>query len=98
MTINKTENNGTVTFSLCGWLDTQSSEELEKELQKLEKTDNLIFDFDKIEFISSSGLREVVSAYKKQKANGGSFKVINTSNEVMDVFKMTDFDNKLDIS
>ena len=55
-----------------------------------------VFDFAKLEYISSAGLRQVVSAYKKMSCKDG-FKIINVSDEVFDVFKLTGFDQKINI-
>lgn len=79
-------------------MDTQSSPMLGAEIDSLSGIDTIVLDFEKLEYISSSGLREVVSAYKKMKAHNGSFSVINVGSEVMDVFKLTGFDKKLNIS
>lgn len=97
MKITKTMENNKVTLFVEGWLDTQSSPELAGEIRELSDPESLILDFEKLEYISSSGLREVVSAYKKMKSVGGDFAVINVSSEVMDVFRLTSFDKKLDI-
>ena len=97
MTITKTVENNVAILFVEGWLDTQSSPELGKEVEGLSGIEGLVLDFEKLEYISSSGLREVVSAYKKMKSANGSFSVINVSSEVMDVFKLTGFDKKLDI-
>lgn len=97
MTITKKNENGKTILSVEGWLDTQSSPELGKEINSLSDIKNLVLDFEKLEYISSSGLREVVSAYKKMKEKGGDFSIINVSSEVMDVFKLTGFDKRLDI-
>lgn len=93
----KTENNTTILF-IEGWLDTQSSPRLHSEIDSLAEINNLVLDFEKLEYISSSGLREVVSAYKKTKNAGGTFSIINVSEEVMDVFRLTNFDKKLEIT
>lgn len=97
MTITKTVENNVAILFVEGWLDTQSSPELGKEVEGLSDVEGLVLDFEKLEYISSSGLREVVSAYKKMKSENGIFSVINVSSEVMDVFKLTGFDKKLDI-
>ena len=63
----------------------------------LSDINSLILDFEKLEYIASAGLREVVSAYKKLKSVNGDFSIIHVSSEVMDVFKLTGFDQKIDI-
>lgn len=98
MEILKTNENNVMTIKLEGWLDTQSAPELAKEIESLEGVSSLVLDFDKLEYISSSGLRVVVSAYKKMTSINGDFSVINVSSEVMDVFKLTGIDSKLNIS
>ena len=54
------------TMEIIGWLDTQTAPQLGEELSKLsDDITSLVFDFAKLEYISSAGLRQVVSAYKK---------------------------------
>ncbi|MEI3210925.1 MAG: STAS domain-containing protein [Lachnospiraceae bacterium] len=55
-----------------------------------------MFDFAKLEYISSAGLRQVISAYKKMAGKDG-FKIIHVSDEVLDVFRLTGFDQKIQI-
>lgn len=97
MTITKTMENNTAVLLVEGWLDTKSSPELGNEIHALSDIEGLVLDFEKLEYIASSGLREVVSAYKKMKSMNGTFSVINVSNEVMDVFSLAGLDKKLDI-
>ena len=92
--ISRTEGNK-VTMEITGWLDTQTAPQLEEELSKLsDEATSLVFDFAKLEYISSAGLRQVVAAYKKMHQKEG-FKIINISDEVYDVFKLTGFDQKI---
>lgn len=85
------------TMEIIGWLDTQTAPQLGEELSKLsDDITSLVFDFAKLEYISSAGLRQVVSAYKKMSCKDG-FKIINVSDEVFDVFKLTGFDQKINI-
>ena len=86
-----------VTMEIVGWLDTQTAPQLEAELSKLtDEITSLVFDFAKLEYISSAGLRQVIAAYKKMQNKDG-FKIINVSDEVFDVFSLTGFDQKIDI-
>ena len=92
--ISRTEGNK-VTMEITGWLDTQTAPQLEEELSKLsDEATSLVFDFANLEYISSAGLRQVVAAYKKMQQKEG-FKIINISDEVYDVFKLTGFDQKI---
>lgn len=94
--ISKTDANK-ATMEIIGWLDTQTAPQLEEELSKLDEgITSLVFDFAQLEYISSAGLRQVVAAYKKMASKDG-FKIINASDEILDVFKLTGFDKKIDI-
>ena len=94
--ITKTEENK-VTMEISGWLDTQTAPQLEEALSELDDSvTSLVFDFAKLEYISSAGLRQVVAAYKKMSDKEG-FKIINISDEIFDVFRLTGFGQKLNI-
>lgn len=97
MTITKVNNDNQIIIRLEGWLDVETTVELAKYMGELEATKDLVFDFEKLEYISSSGVREVIASYKRQKEAEGVFKVINVNPEVMDVFSMTGLDKKLNI-
>lgn len=97
MTITKTMENDKAILSVEGWLDTNSSPELGREIEALSDIESLILDFDKLEYIASAGLRIIILAYKKLKSMNGEFSIINVSSEVMDVFKLTGFDQNFDI-
>lgn len=94
--VNKAE--GTkMTMEISGWLDTQTAPQLEEALSALDDSvTSLVFDFAKLEYISSAGLRQVIAAYKKM-ADKDGFKIINISDEVYDVFKLTGFYQKINI-
>ena len=95
MTIEKIINGTEVIFKLEGWLDTQTSPQLGIELDALsDDADSLVLDMKRLEYISSAGLRQIVAAHKKMK---GALTVMNVSPEILDVFKMTGFDKKLNI-
>lgn len=98
MTITQQTKDNTTTLFIEGWLDTQASPQLGEAVSAVNNSHNLILDFDKLEYISSSGLREIVSAYKMVTAAGCKFSIVNVGADVMDVFKLTNFDKKLDIS
>ena len=97
MTINKSENGSAMTISLEGRLDTTTSPALEKELNEvLPKINELVFDFSKLEYISSAGLRVLLTAHKTMSRKGG-MKVTNVNEIVQEVFDVTGFSDILTI-
>ncbi|MBQ2593502.1 MAG: STAS domain-containing protein [Candidatus Riflebacteria bacterium] len=93
--IEKEINGNVAVMKLEGWLDTQTTAEFGKALDALESNiDELILDFEKLEYTSSAGLRQIVAAHKKM---NGKLTVKNICSEIMDVFKMTGFDKRLHI-
>ena len=89
MKIYTNNENGMLTISLEGRLDTATLPELEVLLkEKMDDADAIIFDFEKLEYISSAGLRVLLFAQKKMK---NSMKLINVCELVMEVFELTGF-------
>ena len=94
--ITRTDGNK-VTMEISGWLDTQTAPQLEKELSGLDDSvRSLVFDFSKLEYISSAGIRQIISAYKKMAGKDG-FKIVHVSDEVFEVFQLTGLDQKIQI-
>ena len=78
-------------IEVVGRLDTITAPSLDKTINEdLGDTKNLVLDFKGMGYISSAGLRVLLSAQKKMQKIG-SMKVINVCEEVMDVFEMTGF-------
>lgn len=96
MTIDKKLDGNTLTITLDGRLDTNTAPDLEKEITSLDGVEKLIFDFEKLEYISSSGLRIILSLQKIMN-NQGSMIVKNVRPEVKDVFDITGFSDILTI-
>ncbi len=91
MTIDKKLNGTSLVIALEGRLDTMTSPQLEEELKtSLEGITDLTFDFEKLEYISSAGLRVLLYAQKVMNKQG-SMKVIHASEPVLDVFDVTGF-------
>ena len=85
------------TIDIVGRLDTTTAPSLEKMLNEdVGESKNLIFDFKGLEYISSAGLRVLLSAQKRMQKIG-SMKVINVCEEVMEVFEITGFADILTI-
>ena len=82
-------------LALEGWLDTQAAPELAKAIEELgEETTELVLEMKGCEYISSSGVRQIVAAHKKM---NGHMVIRNAGNDVLDVLKMTGVARKLTI-
>ena len=91
MTIEIKRNEETTTIELGGRLDTTTAPALDKTINEdITNTKNLILDIKGLEYISSAGLRVLLSAQKKMQKIG-SMKVTNVCEAVMEVFEMTGF-------
>lgn len=93
MNIVRTQNESAVTLALSGRLDTVTQAELAAELEKVfaaGKAD-LVFDLTALEYISSAGLRVLLSAQKKVKALGAKMKIAGANATVKEIFEVTGF-------
>lgn len=98
MEISKTVDGTAVMLSLSGWLDTGSAPQLQAAVAEIgAEVKDLVLDFEGVEYVSSSGLREVVLAERKMRRAGGTFTLIRVPLGVMDVFRMTGLDKRLNI-
>lgn len=97
MTIEVNRNAEEVVIGVVGRLDTTTSPTLEKSInEEVLNAKNLILDMKGLDYISSAGLRVLLSAQKKMQQIG-SMKVINVCEQVMEVFEMTGFADILTI-
>ena len=97
LNITKTVEETGICFALEGRLDTITSPELEKELKEsIGDKSELVFDFENLEYISSAGLRVLLSAQKIMNKQG-SMVVKNVNETVMEVFEVTGFSDILTI-
>ena len=97
LNINKKAENGALTVALEGRLDTMTAPELEAELNNsLSGADSLTLDFSKLDYISSAGLRVLLSAHKAMIAKGG-MTITNVNEVVQEVFEVTGFADILTI-
>lgn len=88
MQIEKRQEGGRVTFALSGRLDTNTSPEFESEL-KLDGVTEVVFDFSNLEYISSAGLRVLMTVQKAMMACGGGMTIAKPNAMVKDVLDMT---------
>ena len=97
LNIQKTIENETANVALEGRLDTVTAPDLEKTLKEiLPGLKSLVFDFEKLDYISSAGLRVLLSAQKAMNALGG-MQVKNVNETVMEIFEVTGFSDILTI-
>ena len=81
---------------LEGRLDTNTSGELENKISELEGIDELIINLEKLYYISSAGLRVLLSMQKIMNKQG-SMKIVNATDTVKDIFDVTGFSDILTI-
>ena len=97
MNITKNLNGTTLEIALEGRLDTMTAPELEAELNKeMGSADSLVLDFSRLDYISSAGLRVLLSAHRIMSCKGG-MKVTNVNEIVREVMEVTGFTDILTI-
>lgn len=91
MNIIKNVNGSSMEVVLEGRLDTATSPELESALKdSLNDITDLTFNMEKLEYISSSGLR-VLLATQKTMNKKGNMKIVNANEMIMEIFDVTGF-------
>ena len=91
MTIEIKKNAKEVMLEIVGRLDTTTAPMLDKTINEdLQEVETLVLDLKGLEYISSAGLRVLLSAQKKMQKIG-SMKLKNVCEEVMEVFEITGF-------
>ncbi|AUB56114.1 MULTISPECIES: STAS domain-containing protein [Methanobacterium] len=97
MNIEKTREGNKLTIKLDGRLDTNTAPELEKELKEaLPGVGDLVFDFSDLKYISSAGLRLILSTQKTMNQQG-TLVIENVNDMVMEIFETTGFSDVLTI-
>lgn len=82
----------TLTIAVEGRLDAQTSTEFGNVVkEQTGGAKKLVFDFDKLEYISSTGLRVLLSAQKEMNKRGGSMKLVNLNDVVYEIMKAVGF-------
>ncbi|MBR2787364.1 MAG: STAS domain-containing protein [Clostridia bacterium] len=91
MNINKTIEGKNIIINVVGRLDTNTSPVLESDIADIENYENVTFDFEKLDYISSAGLRVLLSAQKRMNKINGTLEIKNCNETVKDVFDITGF-------
>jgi anti-sigma B factor antagonist len=85
---------------IVGNLDTNTSPEAENQLTKLmdQGVKKIVINFDKLDYISSSGLRVFLAASKRIKSEEGDIRICNLNEIVQEVFDISGFSTILNVS
>lgn len=98
MRIEREKQEEKLTLKLGGRLDTSTAPILQETVEKeLEDVTELGLDMEKLEYVSSAGLRVLLAATKKMREKGGTMTVYHVNEEIMDVFEITGFNEILNI-
>ena len=98
MNIIKNYNEKELTLSVEGRIDTITSQELDDEINdEFGNFDSLIMDFSDLDYISSAGLRVLISTQKKLKSDDIPFVIINVNDTIGGIFRISRFDKILKI-
>ena len=98
MTTNIQKDGTSLTMTIEGRIDTQTAPVLEKAIKEaIEDVAELVLDFAQVGYISSAGLRTILTAQNWMDAKNGSMILKNCSKNIMSVFKVTGFDSFLTI-
>lgn len=97
LNISKTQDGGKLTVNLEGRLDTATAPQLESELKDvIGSVNELVLDFSALEYISSAGLRVLLSAQKIMNRQGG-MKLVHVNDVIGEIFEVTGFSDILTI-
>ena len=98
MEIEKKYNDKELTIEVGNRIDTVTAPDFENEIMdEMGKFDSLILDLEKLEYISSAGLRVLVLVQKKLQPEGIPFVIINVNDTIKEIFSMSGFDKMLTI-
>ncbi len=99
MTVEKKENGKEITLLPIGRLDTTTAPQLETQINAvLDKAQQLILDFEGLEYLSSAGLRVLLSAHKAfMKKGSGKMIICHVNETIYEVFEVTGFLDILNI-
>lgn len=97
MKIEQIAENNKLTFKVSGRVDTVTAADFDKELETIgDSVNELVFDFQDLEYTSSAGLRVILKAQKLM-ATKGSLTIVNANENIKEIFDVTGFSDILDI-
>lgn len=96
MTIEQKRDGQSLTMAVKGRIDTLTSPELKTQIEgALDGVMDLVLDFAEVDYISSAGLRTLMTAQNWMDARGGSMVIRNASGNIVGIFKVTGLDSFL---
>lgn len=99
MTVNEIRTEQSIQLDVEGKVDTVTAPELQNAILKaFQKSSNVILNINDVAYMSSAGLRALLLGQKTAQSKGGSFKVVNVQDTVMQVLNMSGFAKILNIS
>ena len=97
MKLEKALTNNELTIAVSGRLDTMTAPELDQEIKlNTDSISSLVLDFANLEYVSSAGLRVLLSAQKKMSTKG-SMVICNVNETIKEIFDVTGFSEILTI-
>lgn len=98
MTINKITEGNKITLQVDGRIDTVTAPELEQAVNAAAAdAEDLVLDCAKLVYISSAGLRVLLSTHKLMAKKKGTFELVNINDDIMEIFSITGFAQILNI-
>lgn len=98
LTVTKKQEGDILNAVLEGRLDSSTASKLDEEIRpELDNIRKLVMNFEKIKYISSTGIRVLLSFHKKLTANGGELIISKPTEMVLEVFDLTGFTDVFNI-
>lgn len=100
MEITQKEENGIVSISIEGRLDADSSPEAETVVKDAlaGQTTRVLFDLSELEYLSSAGLRVLLSAAKEMRRRNGKIVLCSLNEFVKEIFEVSGFQSLIPIA
>lgn len=98
MKVTKIVNDDNITLQVSERVDTTTAPQLQYEIDKVtDETNKLVLDFKELIYVSSAGLRVLLSAHKTMLKKEGSLVITNVSEDILEIFEVTGFSDILTI-
>ena len=92
MPIEFVENGTTLIVKPEGFLNTDTAPEVEEQMHPLlDGMTEVVFDLEKVTYVSSAGLRLMLATEQAVSQNGGSARLIHVNGQIRDILDMTGF-------